>query len=67
MEFALTSDERELVLEILEERHRELLREISRANHHQFKIALRRNEKLLESVTAKLRALQMSEKAVISL
>jgi hypothetical protein len=56
MELVLNSEERKLVTEILEERHREFLREISRAkHHHQFKIALKNNEKLLDSVLNKLR------------
>jgi hypothetical protein len=58
MELTLTVEERELVLEILGQRHRELLREISRTDHHEFKLALRKKEKLLESVENRLRVMQ---------
>jgi hypothetical protein len=58
MELTLTVEERDLVLEILGQSHRELLREISHTDHHEFKIALRRKEKLLESVVNRLRVMQ---------
>ena len=54
MEISLTAEERKLLIDVLEERHRELLREISRATHNQFKLALKENEKLLQSVIGKL-------------
>jgi hypothetical protein len=47
---ALNDEEKELVQEILEERQRTLLLEISHADHHNFKLALRKNAELLESV-----------------
>ncbi|HYL16706.1 MAG TPA: hypothetical protein VEV41_26965 [Terriglobales bacterium] len=56
MELILTPEERELVTEILVERQRELLREISRAAHHDFKLGLKKNEILLESILQKLGA-----------
>jgi len=55
MELTLTVEEWELLLEILDERHSALLREISHTDHREFKIALRRREKLLESVVNRLR------------
>ncbi len=58
MELTLTVEEKELVLEILEQRHRELQREISHTDHHEFKLALRKNEKSLESIGSRLRAMQ---------
>jgi hypothetical protein len=58
MELTLTVEERDLVLEILGQSHRELLREISHTDHHEFKLALRRKEKLLESVVNRLRVMQ---------
>jgi hypothetical protein len=61
MELTLTNEERELLLEVLEERHRELLREISRTHHHEFRAALRKNERLLENIVNKLRVLQPNE------
>jgi hypothetical protein len=54
MELILSSSERELLLELLEEHHRELLREISRTEHHAFKFALKNKEKMLEQVLEKL-------------
>jgi hypothetical protein len=65
MELTLTSDERELLLEVLEGRQRELLREIARANHYQFEIALKNNERLLENLLGKLRSMQMAEIRVV--
>ncbi len=59
MELALNSEEKRLLMEILEERHREFLREASRAHHHEFGIGLRNNEKLLESLLNKLRASEL--------
>jgi len=58
MDIALNSEERELLLELLEERHREMLREISRSRHREFKQVLRRNEFVLENVIIRLRSLQ---------
>ena len=58
MELTLTAEEREFVLEILDQRHRELLREISHTDHHEFKLALRKKEKLLDSVVSRLRVMQ---------
>lgn len=55
MELTLSTEEQQLLLDILEQRHRELLKEISHTDHHEFKQALRKNEKLLESVSSRLR------------
>ena len=65
MEVRLTATERELLLSILEERYRELLREISRAEHHGFKAALRDNAALVESMVGKLRVARPAELAVV--
>ncbi len=54
MEITLTSREREFLAQILEERQRELLREIARAEHHQFRAGLKISEELLESIIDKL-------------
>jgi hypothetical protein len=54
MELTLSLPERELLLEVLEEHHRELLMEIARASHYDFKTILRNKEKLLESMINKL-------------
>jgi Lon protease-like protein len=58
MELTLTIEECELVLEILAERHRALLREISHTDHREFKLLLLKREKLLESVENRLRVMQ---------
>jgi hypothetical protein len=55
MELTLTVEEQELLVNILEQRHRELLKEISHTDHNDFKKALRINEKLIESVLNRLR------------
>jgi hypothetical protein len=55
MELTLTTDEHEFLLVLLEQRHRELQKEIWRTDHHEFKRALRRNEELLESILSHLR------------
>lgn len=54
MELILTTAEREFLLEILEEHHRELFREIAGTSHRDFKSVLKNKEKLLESVINKL-------------
>lgn len=55
MELNLTPDEHGFILEVLQERQRELLREISRTDYHQFRAILRQKEVMLESVLEKLR------------
>lgn len=54
MEVTLSLEEHELVVEILEEHHRELLREICRAEHREFKAVLRRREEVVQGVLNKL-------------
>jgi len=61
MELTLTTAEREFLLEILEEHHRELFREIAGTDHREFKSVLKNKEKLLESVVNKLEMLQPGE------
>jgi len=56
MELLLNLEEKKLLMEILEEHHRQLLREISHTDHHEFRIALKKKERLLESVLSKLQA-----------
>jgi hypothetical protein len=46
----LTEEERDLMQEILEERHRTLLLEISHTDHHHFKVVLRKKAEMLESL-----------------
>jgi len=54
MELILSSTEREFLLEVLEEHHRALLRELSRTKHHEFKHVLKNKEKLLEAIINKV-------------
>jgi len=61
MEFTLTTEEQQLLLDILEQRQRELLKEISDTDHHEFKQSLRKNEKLLESILSHLRRAPVQE------
>lgn len=50
----MSEPERELVQEILEERHRTFLVEISHADHHEFKAELQKKARLLEEVISQL-------------
>jgi hypothetical protein len=50
MELHLTSEQRQLLQETLEERHRELLREIDHTDHLHFKEVLRTKAKAVESL-----------------
>ena len=62
MDLILNSEEKSLLMEILEEHQRELLVEISRAkHHHEFRSTLQRKEQLLESIIHKLEATQAGE------
>ncbi len=56
MEVTLTSEEKELLIEILQERRDTFLREISRASNHEFRDLLRQKEQRVETVLTKLRA-----------
>jgi hypothetical protein len=58
MNINMTESESEIAREILEQGYRELLLEIARAEHHEFKVALQEREKLLKSILEKLGALQ---------
>lgn len=55
MELILSDEEKELVVNILEQHHRELLHEIARTDSREFKQGLRRNEQLLESLISRMR------------
>ncbi len=55
MEITITTEEKELLLEILRERRDAFLREISHADNRDFKCLLRRKEQLLESLLNRVR------------
>jgi hypothetical protein len=50
---ALNDEERELIEELLEERHRNLLLEIAHTDHYHFKVVLRKKAELVESVLSR--------------
>ena len=53
LSLTLSDEERDIIQEILEERHRTLLVEISHTDHQHFKIVLRKKAALLESVLSR--------------
>lgn len=60
MNLILNSEETEFLREILNEHQAALLREISRADHREFKHELQQKEDLLESLLTKLKSPQMA-------
>ena len=56
MELRLTDEERELLVQVLEERQAHFLHEIANAEHHEFRHALRKRCTMLEKVLEKLKA-----------
>ena len=54
MELRLTDQEEELLRELLQEDHKHLLRDIAKADHHEFRAGLRNRCTLLESIMHKL-------------
>lgn len=62
MELQLSEDEKELLLEILQERHKNLIHEIARTDHHDFKHELQQRCSKPEDI---LRKVQSSSQVVI--
>lgn len=56
MELRLTDKEEELLLEFLQEQHKHLLHGIAKADHHEFRTALRHRCTALEGIMEKLKA-----------
>ncbi len=52
----LSEEERELIQQVLEERHRTMLIEIAHTDHHHFKVVLKKKAELLEAVLNRLMA-----------
>jgi hypothetical protein len=52
----LSDEERELLFEILEERHDALLREIWHTDHRDFKLVLQKKERVLNSLLSRFMA-----------
>jgi hypothetical protein len=55
LELPMSEAERELLVQVLEERQAHFLHEIAKADHHDFKQALRHRCELLEKVLEKLK------------
>jgi hypothetical protein len=55
MELTLNTEEQNLLLSILDRRHRELVNEIAHTDHREFKQELRKDERLLDSLLSRLR------------
>lgn len=55
MELTLSAEEQEFLLNTLEQRQRELLKEIRHTDHREFRQELRRDEKILDSLICRLR------------
>ena len=53
----LSREEKDLVQEILEERHRTLLLEIAHTDHYHFKTVLRKKADLVESILSRVMVL----------
>ena len=56
MNLRFNQEEGEILLSIVVQRHRELLREIARTDHSAFKHALHKDAKLMESLLARIQA-----------
>jgi hypothetical protein len=50
----MTDEERELIQDILEERHRTLLLEIAHTDHQHFKTVLRKKAEVIESLLSRM-------------
>jgi hypothetical protein len=61
MNLVLNPEEEELVRELLTEKQRVLLTEISRADHHEFRRTLQEKETLLESLLTRLTPAEMTK------
>jgi hypothetical protein len=55
-ELRLTAEEEDLLLDLLQEYQTHLLREIAKADHHEFRDGLRNRCTVLEAILAKVQA-----------
>jgi len=55
MELTLTIEEREILTRLLEQRHREISKEISHTDNREFRHVLRKNEDTIEGILSQLR------------
>ena len=54
MELQLTESERDLIVHMLSHRYRELMHEVSKTSHRDFKNILKEDEKVIEGLMEKL-------------
>ena len=54
MQIQLTPKEEDFLRHLLQERHRELVREISHTDHQEFRHVLKEHEKTIEALMSKL-------------
>lgn len=55
MKLTLTIEEQEILTRLLEQRHREIAKEISHTDHREFREVLRKNEDTIEGILTQLR------------
>lgn len=55
MELKLTNEEQQFLANVLEQRHRDIVKEISHTDNREFRQVLRQNEKLIEDILTRLR------------
>ena len=55
MELTLTIEEREILTRLLEQRYREISKEISHTDHREFRQVLRKNGDTIEGILSQLR------------
>ena len=65
MQLTLNTEEQELLLSILDQRHRELVKEIAHTDHREFKQGLRKDERLLDSLLISRKIARLEPLAVI--
>lgn len=54
MELKLTNEEQQFLANVLEQRHRDILKEISHTDNREFRQVLRQNEKLIEDILTRM-------------
>ena len=64
MELTLNTEEQKLLISTIDRRHQELLNEIAHTDSREFKQELRKDEKLLDSLLSRVRALAAQELVV---
>ena len=64
MELTLNIEEQKLLLSIIDRRHQELLNEIAHTDNREFKQELRRDEKMLDSLLSRVRAIAVQDLVV---